>query len=543
MDSPLTGIVTDKLVAAFCWTLIHSLWQGVIMAAIIVVILMLAKKWTSAARYNIVLSVFALFMLAAVFTFMWELTNYSSANTTATVKTMLGIQLSKMFFSNILLQQLPGMAIAFFSAHERFIVIVWLVFFSMKTIKMCTALLYNQQIKRRQIIQPGLYWTNRINQLGKTLHISKAIVLLESGYMKMPVVVGHLKPIILIPVGLLSSLPPEQVQAILLHELAHIRRNDYLVNIFQYIIETFFFFNPAVIWISSWLREERENCCDDIALAQTKNKRGLVQALISFKEHELYGQSYVTAFPGKKDHLLRRVTRIIGGADPVTALPGKLFYLITFIVLIAGAGTVVFAQKKNAAETKIPVYNVSSKITDHYTIISTPIAPRLQKQIQAKTTAILKSLDDAKRIVPAKRSITLPGMIVESQAAADRQKQLTAIVRLKSLKDREAALLNQKQAFYDQGQAVLDRQKAMSDQAKAKLDQELAMKNQARAKADQDRAMNDQLYAKLDQERAMKDQAASEPNAEQAKLNQQQALQYKKDAEREHLKIQTQSFQ
>ena len=111
----------------------------------------------------------------------------------------------------------------------------------------------------------------------------------------MPVVIGHLKPVILIPLGCLAGLPADQVEAILLHELAHIRRSDYFVNFLQNITESIFFFNPGLLWISSLIKEERENCCDDIALEQTKNKRGLVQALISFKEQELYGSGSALA--------------------------------------------------------------------------------------------------------------------------------------------------------------------------------------------------------------------------------------------------------
>jgi len=89
-------------------------------------------------------------------------------------------------------------------------------------------------------------------------------------------VIGLVKPAILVPLGLLSNLPPGQVEAVLLHELAHIRRKDYLVNLLQSFAEAIFFFNPAVLWISSLIREERENCCYDIAIGGIKNKNKFI---------------------------------------------------------------------------------------------------------------------------------------------------------------------------------------------------------------------------------------------------------------------------
>jgi bla regulator protein blaR1 len=539
MQSLLADIIVNRMIAAFCWMLIHSLWQGMILAMITVIILMLTKRLTAAARYNLVLVLSTVFMLAPVSTFIWELNNYTAGTATATLTTTLGLQISQLFFGNPHLKQIPDTAIAFFSAHEQFIVIAWFAIFAVKITKMFVALFYNRQIKERQISQPAPHWKNRISRLSKTLHIKKAVVLLESGYMKMPVVIGHIKPVILMPFGLLTSLPAEQVEAILLHELAHIRRNDYLVNIFQYIVETIFFFNPAIVWISACLREERENCCDDIALSQTQNKQGLVEALVSFKQYELYGRSYATAFPGKKDHLLRRVTRIMAGTDSVTALPGKLFYLIAFIVLLAGAGTIMLTQKKEAAEIKAAVYDSAGKITDHNLVVTVPTAPAVQKEVHAKVTAILKKINATKKIVPVKKIALQETIVTEDQTVLYNEK-LIAIARAKAMKDQANALLDQKKAFYDQQHAMLDQQQAMNDQAKAKLDQEQAMKNQALATLDQAQATKDQMQAKLNQEEAMKKQAISKSDAVQAKINQQQALQYKKDAER--MKLQTQSF-
>ena len=89
--------------------------------------------------------------------------------------------------------------------------------------------------------------------------------LLQSTLVKVPTVIGWLRPVVLVPLCALSELSEDQLRAILAHELAHIRRNDYLVNLLQTLAETLLFYHPAVWWVSRCIRQERENCCDDVA--------------------------------------------------------------------------------------------------------------------------------------------------------------------------------------------------------------------------------------------------------------------------------------
>jgi beta-lactamase regulating signal transducer with metallopeptidase domain len=118
--------------------------------------------------------------------------------------------------------------------------------------------------------------------------------------------------VILVPLGLLTQLPAEQVEAILLHELAHIRRHDYLVNLLQNLIETLFFFNPALLWLSSLIRDEREHCCDDIAIDHLKNRRQYVESLIGFKERSMVDSPLsAVGFAGRKNSFLNRIRRIV----------------------------------------------------------------------------------------------------------------------------------------------------------------------------------------------------------------------------------------
>ncbi|HEY9259181.1 M56 family metallopeptidase, partial [Chitinophaga sp.] len=146
---------------------------------------------------------------------------------------------------------------------------------------------------------------------------------------KVPAAIGTLKPVILVPLGMLTKLSADQVEAILLHELAHIRRNDYFVNLLQSFAETLFFFNPAVLWLSSLIRAERENCCDDMVVAGPSSRKVYISALVAFQQHYINDNSIgmAMAFPGKQHTLLDRVRRIVSNENRHLNLAEKLMLL------------------------------------------------------------------------------------------------------------------------------------------------------------------------------------------------------------------------
>ena len=315
-----TGTI-QHFIQAFSWMLIHSLWQGMLLAVVTAVILMMTKTTRPIVRYNLVFVQFVLFLLACSITFFYEW-NKLPLNTG-----LPGIMAngSPLLF-NINIAGIARSCMNYFTVNAPFIVLLWFVLFLFRAVRVMGDLVYIHRAKHRLIYQPSVEWKTKIDLLCNKIKLKRAVQLLESGYVKVPMVIGHLKPLILVPVGLLVGLPVGQVEAVLLHELAHIRRNDYVINFMQTIAETIFFFNPGLLWISSLLRDERENCCDDIALAQTKNKHEFIEALISFKEHSLYGAKYEVAFPGKKNHLLNRVRRILNNKNKTLA-PGRKSFL------------------------------------------------------------------------------------------------------------------------------------------------------------------------------------------------------------------------
>ncbi len=378
---------TNTLIQAFSWMLVHSLWQGALLAFAAGIVLMLTKKAGAAVRYNLVLALFAVFLVTAAFTFVYEYNNLQHEVAQYSVTAGIPVRnvvnnngripiastrivsvapVSKTYLSasniNVLLKSFSD----YFSKNSFLIVMLWLVFFMAKSVSLAGNMLYMHRAKHYRVYAPDDHWKEKIASLCEKLQLKKAVLLLESGYIKVPVVIGYFKPVILVPVGLIAGIPAAQVEAVLLHELAHIKRNDYAVNFMQSIAEAVFFFNPALLWISKLLKEERENCCDDIAIAQTNNKEEFVQALISFKDYSVSESAYSVAFSGQKSTLLNRVTRIVYQENKTLSIKENGIFIAGIAMLLLTAFTVYPVKeakwvKPIAALSKTVIRNINEQ--------------------------------------------------------------------------------------------------------------------------------------------------------------------------------------
>ncbi len=169
-----------------------------------------------------------------------------------------------------------------------------------------------QRLRRTGVCAPPALWRDRLAELAGQLGIQRAVALLESSLAETPLTIGLLRPAILMPVGILTGLPAEQVEAILLHELAHIRRFDYLVNLAQSLVEGLLFYHPAVWWVSHVVRREREFCCDDAVVAHTNDAPTFARALSTLEHHRVH-RAALAATGGS---LILRVRRLLGQPAP-----------------------------------------------------------------------------------------------------------------------------------------------------------------------------------------------------------------------------------
>lgn len=495
----INNVFTENITQAFCWMLIHSLWQGLLFTIITGIVMMCTGKSSAVLRYNILALLFFSLIAICTSTFIWQFNNTGGQVSQQEINET-GI------FNGSNIQILIKNFTGYFSANASLIMMVWFMVFLAKCVKMIAGFAYMQRIKHHKTQPASAFWKNKTENLCNQLQVKRRVLLLESGIIKIPVVIGHLKPIILIPIGLLNNMPGAEVEAVLLHELAHIRRNDYFVNMIQAIAENIFFFNPALLWMSALLREERENCCDDIAVAHTRNKKQFIQALISFKEHALQTTTkYAVAFPAKQNQLLHRVARIINNRNKTLNASEKIFFLASSLLLLilfvtAANGNVLSStQKQRQANTKeqkqeadahapadtlITIDDVRQYVINdnsiagkdelvagqNITYVQVDAAKHEPRSFEYYRKTI--TIGDEGTVDKKQREINEPG---DQVAAQQKQQELDM---LEAQKDMEQANEDAKQAALDELQAKKDQQQALIDMKQAEMDRKRALEDQ-----------------------------------------------------------------
>ncbi|HEX4792478.1 MAG TPA: M56 family metallopeptidase [Humisphaera sp.] len=211
-----------------------------------------------------------------------------------------------------------------------------------------------QQLRRLSIKPAGTGADEMLRKLASRLRLHRPIRLMRSALAQTPLVIGVLKPMILVPASLLTDLPPSELESILAHELAHILRQDYLINLLQSVIETLLFHHPAVWWISRQIRIERENCCDDLALSITGDRATYVRALATVAAV----RAPMLAPAASGGNLLARLRRIVGTPDAAAPRSSRwIAGVVVGVLLLAGATPRLLSMARAGDEQKTPGAN------------------------------------------------------------------------------------------------------------------------------------------------------------------------------------------
>ena len=164
-------------------------------------------------------------------------------------------------------------------------------------------------------------WRQAAADLARRMRVSRPVRIRESAAVRVPTLVGCLRPVILLPASVLTGLAPEQIEALLAHELAHVRRWDYLVNLGQTAAEALFFYHPAVWWLSRRIRLEREQCCDDAVVATCGDRVAYARALATLGQSSAVPAAALAAGDGQ---LLARIRRILVMENEIRTSAGRL---------------------------------------------------------------------------------------------------------------------------------------------------------------------------------------------------------------------------
>ncbi|MVT10410.1 M56 family metallopeptidase [Chitinophaga tropicalis] len=402
---------TADLVPAFGWALLHSFWQAFFIFACLRLVLLIWPQASSGIKYNL-----SYISLTGIFTW-FTVTLVQQIQAIRKVK-----EAAQMMIETGVRQTVPVQVPVIYHSQEELtglfpnlemwfpvVVAIYVAGVTVMTIKLIMDLLQLQQIKQKQVLAIDPVWERHLEKLAAQLRIPRKIKLLISQHIEVPVMIGFLKPVILMPIAMFNNLTAEQLEAILLHELAHTKRNDYLLNIFQSIVETILFFNPFVWWISKNIRLEREHCCDDLVIASKVQPLHYAKALVALEEYRLTVNALAMAAADNKQHLFHRIKRIMEMKTKNINYTQKLL-----AVMIIAVGLVSIAWLNPSSANKEERKETPRKTT--HAVIINPVAPAITTPviIHALKTA-QKYLDTVPASTEAARKAKLEA---EKQAQA-----------------------------------------------------------------------------------------------------------------------------
>lgn len=309
---------SEPFIKALGWTLIHSVWQLALIGVLLALVMIFLHRHSAQIRYQTALGAMTLMALASVFTFAQLYSDFSKpvfdSSNVLIIKGLENTNLALANAENGLVDKTSLWTWAFFQNYFEqnlpFVITVWFLGICVLTLRFLGGFAYTQRLRNYRTSPASEVWTEKMGELAYKLRISQAVRLMESAVVRVPMVIGYFRPLILLPLGI-SELSAKQIETILAHELAHIKRNDYFVNILQSLVEILFFYHPAVWWVSNIVRQERENCCDDIAVSLCGNSLEFAKALTYLEEIQISNPALAMALSGKKGHLFGRIKRLL----------------------------------------------------------------------------------------------------------------------------------------------------------------------------------------------------------------------------------------
>ncbi len=359
----INNLFSPEVIEASGWTIIHSLWQATLIAVVLSILFLLLRKKSAQLKYF-------LSFTALVAVLVWSSTTFVRSYNYASEKQALKEKITSNpdYIKKIIAEENNGQAQlseaktelfdirivkarAFFQRNFNAICSVWLIGLLLLLLRFTGGYIYSRRLRTSQlnILAEDMYET--INRLSEKIGLRRKVEAFFSPLAKVPMTLGAIKPVILFPVTAFTGLSSKEIEAIIAHELAHIIRNDYLFNIIQTMIEILFFYHPAVWIISSQIRLERENSCDNIAIEATGDKIAFARALAAIQVQTFSNGQLSMAFTGKRGSILQRIQRL---QKQIAMKTNFIEGLIAGVIIIIGLtlASYAFGGQKGNPEPK-----------------------------------------------------------------------------------------------------------------------------------------------------------------------------------------------
>ncbi len=394
-------------------TIIHSLWQGLIIYLLWRLFIACLPRLSAQKKYYTAL--FALFSIATVFiyTFYAETKNYTWQPAQSVSYVPVSTKVNTTSNPPLSLQQnttmtLPVSAVSFNSGLTHFLPYIAVLYVAGLCINLSLIGLAWHKIRLiKQDLLDANYLQAKVDTFISKFNINSKVRVCFSSLVDVPCVIGYIKPILLLPVTLTTMLSAEEVEAILLHELSHIKNNDYVLNFIQQIISVILFFNPFAQLISRAVSDERENRCDDWVVNVTATPLIYARALVKLEETRHQEIKLALAASGKKYHLRTRIERILKPRKPAQSLQHWL------LVILCACSLMLWFSFKTTSKT---AFNLSGTLSGKPEIVSLMYVNEFGEQVTEKH-AVTNGYFNFKGNISSPRLVFLTAYKHNSQSA------------------------------------------------------------------------------------------------------------------------------
>jgi len=341
------------------WVLVYFLWQGAVIAVAAAIALRLCRHRTASLRYAISCCAMSIMLLSVVFT---GVLIKAPAPEIQTARRSVRAQQGSPRDVLLPVEVTQGAPRTYLSIAERidvalpWAVSIWMFCVTMLLVRAGAGWRQVRRLHRHAMSSVSSTWQHVANRLARELGLARVIRVVELAQLDVPCVIGWLRPVVVLPIAAMAQLSTAQVEAILVHELAHVRRHDYLVNLVQTIAETLLFYHPGVWWLSARIRDEREHCCDDVALAVCGDPVGYATALAELEawRHGDVGLA-AAATGGSLLHRVRRILRVEMADDSRTSP-----WAVAIAIAALASGLVLTAVAQAPAPNEAQSFEVAS---------------------------------------------------------------------------------------------------------------------------------------------------------------------------------------
>jgi beta-lactamase regulating signal transducer with metallopeptidase domain len=382
-QTDLSMLVGTPVLARWGAALAHFLWQGAALAMLALVLLGLLKRARPQIRYAALVCILAVMAACPVVTF-WRFASEPASDSTDLARSNRSVATSGTSVGGVrhsgdpvplpsdlmsagvfttattassqtsppiirrspltILEQGRG----YLEANVHWLALAWCAGVGLLSLRLVVGIVGVERAKRDGA-RPAPAVDITVAALARKLRVCRSVRVLESAMAEVPITIGWLRPYILLPASALTGLTAGELESVLAHELAHVRRHDYLVNVIQIVIETFLFYHPAVWWLSGRIRREREHCCDDWAVAVCGNRMTFARALVTLEG--LRAPACGLALAASGGSLRERVLRLVGrpAANRSGWRAAALVVLVTLAAVGIGAVVSTRAQENESS--------------------------------------------------------------------------------------------------------------------------------------------------------------------------------------------------